>query len=113
MISRLGLRISDVFRRTAPDPFVLAIVLTLVTAALALGLGFVEERAAGVPSSERALKLLDAWGPDGGIWNLLGFGMQMCPILVTDHALASSRPVRRLIAGDAAVPVPECKHVSE
>ena len=36
MISRLGLRICEVFRRTAPDPFVLAVLLTLLTAALAM-----------------------------------------------------------------------------
>jgi short-chain fatty acids transporter len=104
MISQLGLRISAGFRRTAPDPFVLAILLTLVTAALALYLGFPDARAAGRPVTARALGLLDAWGPQGGLWKLLQFAMQMCLILVTGHALAASVPVGRLIARIAAVP---------
>ncbi|MBX3402499.1 MAG: short-chain fatty acid transporter [Phycisphaeraceae bacterium] len=112
MISRLGLRICEVFRRTAPDPFVLAVLLTLLTAALAMLLGF-----EGVPAADRAGRLLDAWGgidrrPDGssaesarlGLWTLLGFGMQMCLVLVTGHALAASGPVRRLISRLAAQP---------
>ncbi len=39
-----------------------------------------------------------------GFWALLKFGMQMCIILVTGHALASSKPVRRLIDKVAALP---------
>lgn len=112
MISRLGLRICEVFRRTAPDPFVLAVLLTLLTAALAMLFGF-----EGVAAGDRAGRLLDAWGgidrrPDGaaaestrlGLWTLLGFGMQMCLVLVTGHALAASGPVRGLIARLASLP---------
>jgi short-chain fatty acids transporter len=97
MISQLGLRISTVFRRTAPDPFVLAIMLTVLTAAIALALGYPAR-----PLADRPLLLLEAWGP--GLWNLLPFAMQMCLILVTGHALAASRPVRALIDRAAAVP---------
>ena len=39
MISRLGLAISRVFERSAPDPFVIAILLTILTAILALIFG--------------------------------------------------------------------------
>ena len=38
MIATLGLKISEGFRRTAPDPFVLAVVLTLAVLGLALTL---------------------------------------------------------------------------
>ncbi len=112
MISRLGLRICELFRRTAPDPFVLAVLLTLLTAVLAMLFGF-----QGVAAGERAGRLLDAWGgidrrADGtatesarlGLWTLLGFGMQMCLVLVTGHALAASGPVRGLIDRLAALP---------
>lgn len=112
MISRLGLRICELFRRTAPDPFVLAVLLTILTAALAMLFGF-----EGVGAGERAGRLLDAWGgidrrADGtatesarlGLWTLLGFGMQMCLVLVTGHALAASGPVRGLIERLAALP---------
>jgi short-chain fatty acids transporter len=104
MISQLGLRISAAFRRTMPDPFILALLLTLVTAILAVWLGFTAQRAEGVPLSTRALLLFDAWGPQGGIWELLGFAMQMCLILVTGHAVASSGPVRRVILLAADLP---------
>lgn len=118
MISRLGLRICDVFRRTAPDPFVLAVLLTLLTAALALMLGFPAAGSTPRPElAERAARLLDSWGgierlPSGvaresaslGLWTLLGFAMQMCLVLVTGHALASSRPIRRIIDALASMP---------
>ncbi|HHN79007.1 MAG TPA: short-chain fatty acid transporter, partial [Phycisphaerales bacterium] len=44
------------------------------------------------------------WRADDGLWRFLAFGMQMCLILVTGHALASSGPVRRLIAALARLP---------
>ena len=50
MIGRLGLLISRIFQRTAPDPFVLAILLTVVTALLALSFGEVP-RAPGASTS--------------------------------------------------------------
>ena len=94
MISRLGLLISRVFRRTAPDPFVLAILLTLLTAVLALGFGEVPR----APAQPAVLALFDAWRGSAGLWKLLDFGMQMCLILVSGHALAASRPASRVIA---------------
>lgn len=94
MISRLGLLISRVFRRTAPDPFVLAVLLTLLTAALALGFGEVP-RASG---QSAFVALFDAWRSNAGLWKLLDFAMQMCLILVSGHALAASGPAARVIA---------------
>ncbi len=84
MIGRLGLAISGVFRRIMPDPFVLAILLTFVTFLLA-------RAATGTPFPS----LVDAWS--SGLWGLLAFAMQMCLILVTGHALASSPPVAALL----------------
>ena len=102
MISRLGLFISRVFARTCPDPFVIAILLTVFTVILALSLGDYGE--ANQSLLARATFLLDAWRADGGLWKLLGFGMQMCLVLVTGHALASTRPVRALIDAVAGWP---------
>jgi short-chain fatty acids transporter len=95
MIAKLGSRISEVFRRSAPDPFVLAVLLTGVTFVLALTLtdmGF--------------LGAVDAWAGTGGVWSpgLLRFAMQMSLILVTGHALASSPPVAKLLAKLASLP---------
>ncbi len=93
MIGKLGLRISAVFRALAPDPFVLAVVLTVLTFVLALVL------TRSTPSS-----LIDHWGSSDGVWMLLAFGMQMCLILVTGHALASSPPVSAVLDRLAALP---------
>jgi len=93
MLARLGHRLSSLFRATAPDPFVLAIALSGVAfllAALQPGFGF--------------RQALDAWA--NGLWqpSLLAFALQMCLILVTGHALASTRPVAALLGALAAAP---------
>lgn len=102
MISRLGLAISRVFHNICPDPFVIAILLTVVTVILALMFG--EYPAADTSLADRAESLLDTWRSDKGFWKLLGFGMKMCLVLITGHALAATRPVRALIDRLAALP---------
>lgn len=99
MIAKLGATVSRVFERTAPDPFVLAVLLTGVTFVLAIAFG-------SFPSGEtaRATALLDAWRGESGLWRFLAFAMQMCLILVTGHALADSGPVRRLIGALSGMP---------
>ncbi len=90
MLERLGNLLSRGARRFVPDPFVLAILLTFVSFAAALAFTGGDVRA-----------VLTAWvdgkGGGKGFWNLLAFGMQMCLILVTGHALASSPPLRRAL----------------
>ena len=100
MISRVGLAVSRAFQRSAPDPFVIAIFLSLLTAVLALVLGDFDT----APGESRVVALLDAWRAESGLWTFLAFGMQMCLILVTGHALASSRPVRSVIDLLAGLP---------
>ena len=99
MISRLGLHISRIFRFLIPDPFVIAILLTMVTVIAALVWGRF------APDEDRWLGLLDAW-IDGksGIWKLLAFGMQMSLILLTGAVLAASKPVRFGIERIALLP---------
>ncbi|MBX3469052.1 MAG: short-chain fatty acid transporter [Planctomycetes bacterium] len=74
-------------RRWVPDPFVLAVLLTALTFAAAL--------AAGAPWAT----LVEVWGGKQGVWKpaLMEFTLQMILVLVTGHALASTRPVRRAI----------------
>lgn len=76
-----------------PDPFALALALTLVAAAVALGVGDLGPR-----------ELLDAWAGSKGMWNLLGFAMQMALILVTGFVVAATGPVRRALHAVATVP---------
>lgn len=102
-ISRLGEGISGVFRRIVPDPFVIAVVLTVVTLALAV-----------VFTESSVVDVVDYWagrraGPGGsgsnaGVWGLLSFSMQMCMILVTGHALAMSPPVVRGLRAMSGLP---------
>jgi short-chain fatty acids transporter len=93
MLVKLGDRLTALFRATAPDPFVLAVALTLATFALAWGI-----------VGARPSALLDAWAV--GLWQpkLLAFAFQMCLVLVTGHALASAPVVARLITALAGVP---------
>lgn len=104
MIARLGLAISRVFYRTCPDPFVIAVGLTVLTYLLAIWLGTFPRSPDAEGFGGRSLALLDAWRSDRGFWKLLAFGMQMCLVLVTGHALASAPLVRRGIERLASVP---------
>jgi short-chain fatty acids transporter len=104
MIRSLGAALSRWSARWVPDPFVIAILLTLLTLALAWAVTGTDPVAG-----------LGQWGgrigPGGqlltgesGLWKLLGFGMQMCLILVTGHALASAPALQRAIAAVADRP---------
>lgn len=102
MISRLGLAISRAFYRICPDPFVIAILLTVLTAILAMVYGsYPPEKSDMLKRSEA---LLDWWRADTGLWKLLAFSMQMCLVLVTGYALAATKPVRHMIQSIAGWP---------
>lgn len=101
MIASLGRVLTKLFTKAAPDPFVIAVGLTLVAAILALTLG-TYPNAESIP--EKASAMIDAWRGTDGLWKFLSFGMQMALILVTGHALAASKPVRALIAKLAGLP---------
>lgn len=101
MIAGIGRGLSKVFSKAVPDPFVLAVLLTVVTGVLAWWFGFADLD----PSQSKVSAVIDAWrDTDAGMWRFLGFGMQMCLILVTGHALAESKPVAALIRGLTALP---------
>tara|TARA_E500000318_G_scaffold1676_7_gene2278 strand:- start:39012 stop:40406 length:1395 start_codon:yes stop_codon:yes gene_type:complete len=101
MIASLGRILTRVFTKTAPDPFVIAVGLTLLSAILALTLGTYPD-AETIP--QKANAMIDAWRGSDGLWKFLRFGMQMCLILVTGHALAASKPVRAMIQRLASIP---------
>ena len=77
MLTSLGSLFSSRLRRWIPEPFVFALVLTVLVAALAWS-------AAGVSISE----VTGHWYQ--GFWMLLEFGMQMVLILTTGFAIALS-----------------------
>ena len=80
------------FERVLPDPFVFAILLSLVTALMALVLA---------PHHAPA-EILTAWY--NGIFLIFPFAFQMVLVLVTGYALSTSRPVARGLAALAALP---------
>jgi short-chain fatty acids transporter len=91
VIQRFGAFLARFFRAVTPDPFVLAIGLTVATGLLA----WLIQPVSG-------LDVIIAW--HGGFWSLLRFSMQMCLVLVTGHALASAPIVARLIERLVSVP---------
>ena len=94
MLSRLGEKVSALFQATAPDPFVLAVLLTAATLLLVIGL-----------TDHTPAEAVGFWShPSKGVWAFLGFSMQMCMILVTGHALAASPPARRVLGLVSGLP---------
>lgn len=83
--------IEVVFKKVLPSPFTIAILLTMLTIALAYF--FTESK----PSESHFLTILSHW--ENGIWSngLLVFAYQMMLILVLGHVLVLSKPVSKLI----------------
>ena len=77
-----------VINRWLPDPFLFAVILTVVV--------FI---AAMFGTQQGPLDLIWAWGGQGatksGMWSLLGFAMQMALVLVLGSAMASSNACKR------------------
>ena len=88
-IGVLGARLSAVTARIVPDPFVLALALT----GLVAGIGAV--RLSGSGSGAVGWALVEGWAEGFASPSGLAFALQMCLVLVTGHALASSPPVQR------------------
>ena len=78
-------------QRWLPEPFIFAIVLTLVAALVAMPV-----------CRQTPLEVLDHWG--GGVWGLLAFAMQMALVLVCGATLAAAPAVKRLISLMAHIP---------
>ncbi|MBV8809533.1 MAG: short-chain fatty acid transporter, partial [Acidobacteriaceae bacterium] len=79
------------FERMLPDPYLLAVLLTLLTAGLALIFA----------PHHGLMELLGAWY--SGIFQILEFAFQMILILVTGYALANAKPIRRTLESIASV----------
>ena len=74
-----------------PSPFSIAVLLTGVTAILALLL----TQGQANSSEPHILQIVGFW--EKGFWELLAFSMQMMLILVLGHVLALSKPMHSLI----------------
>ena len=76
-----------VMNRWLPDPFLFAIILTIVV--------FI---AAMVGTGQGPVALVTAWGNDAGFWGLLSFSMQMALVLVLGSAMASAKVFKNFLA---------------
>lgn len=83
-MSKITAFFTELMRRYLPDPFVFAIMLTLLTMALAFG---VESRPIDA--------VVQDWGK--GFWSLLAFTTQMAVILVMGYVLAAAPIVDRFL----------------
>ncbi len=90
MISAFAAVMSRFVTRWLPSPLLFAIVLGFAMFIWGMCLG------------NSPLKMVNLWG--GGFWNLLAFTMQMAMIIISGCALASSKPVRKLLSNIAAMP---------
>ncbi len=76
-------------KRILPSPLSIAVLLTLLTALLAIIF-------TSTPSDQSGIEYVaNAWNK--GIWELLKFTMQMMLMLVLGHTIALSKPVNKLI----------------
>jgi short-chain fatty acids transporter len=75
---------TELMRKYLPDPFVFAIVLTMLTMALAVGV-----------QGKAPLAVVTDWGK--GFWNLLAFTTQMAVILAMGYVLARAPLINRLL----------------
>jgi short-chain fatty acids transporter len=95
MIRKLASFFTYIMRHYLPDAYLFAILLTFLSAILAL-----------VFTDASFMKVISTWG--GGIYGIIAFAFQMILILVTGHALALSPAVNRVlvwIAGKGNNPV--------
>ena len=74
-----------------PEPFIFAIILTFVAILIA------------IPVCHQTIwEVVTNWG--GGVWNLLGFSMQMALVLVTGATLAAAPLIKKVISNLASKP---------
>lgn len=78
-------------QRYLPEPFIFAIILTFVAVVIAMPV-----------CHQSIVEVVANWG--GGVWNLLGFSMQMALILVTGATLAAAPAIKRGISRLASMP---------
>ncbi|SFN07837.1 short-chain fatty acid transporter [Thermodesulforhabdus norvegica] len=91
MLERMGDSLCRWAQKYMPDPMIFAILLTILT--YVMGLIFTDSG---------PFKMITYWYD--GFWTLLAFGMQMCIILVTGYALATTPALQKVLRALAGVP---------
>lgn len=91
MLEKFGAQCERFVRSFMPDPFVLVLLLTIITLGLAAWF---------TPS--RPHELLSFWNM--GFWELLSFSMQMVLIVVTGEAIADSVFIQKILVKVTSIP---------
>ena len=81
-----------VVNRWLPDPFLFAIILTIVV--------FV---ASMIGTQQSPVALVNSWGNSSGFWGLLSFSMQMALVLVLGSAMASAKVCKKILGAIASI----------
>ena len=81
----------NVVNRWLPDPFLFAIILSIVVFVFAM-----------LGTGQGPLQMVQSWGNASGFWSLLAFAMQMALVLVLGSAMASAPVFKRFLARIAA-----------
>ncbi len=80
-----------IVQKYLPEPFIFAVVLTMVAMLLAMPL-----------CHQTPIEVIEHWG--AGLWSLLAFAMQMALVLVCGATLASAPAIKRVINALASIP---------
>ena len=81
----------NVVNRWLPDPFLFAIILSIVVFIFAM-----------LGTGQGPITMVQSWGNASGFWSLLAFAMQMALVLVLGSAMASAPVFKRFLASIAA-----------
>jgi len=73
-----------VVQQYLPDPYLFAVILTLIVFVAAMGI-----------TAQTPMAMVRHWG--NGFWGLLAFSMQMVLILVTGHTMASTPIIKNIL----------------
>lgn len=79
----------NLMQRYLPDPFIFCAILTFIVFIGSISL-----------TKSTPLDVVKYWS--GGFWSLLAFSMQMALVLVTGHAMASSKFFKNILSGFAS-----------
>ena len=80
-----------VVQKYLPEPFIFAVILTLVAIAIAIPV-----------CHQTPVEVIEHWG--NGVWSLLAFAMQMALVLVSGSALAAAPSIKKGISALASKP---------
>lgn len=81
-----------VVNRWLPDPFLFAVILSIVVYVAAMA-----------ATRQGPIQILYAWGNSDGFWKLLSFSMQMALVLVLGSAMASAKVCKRALGSIASL----------